>query len=308
MSAITRIGRVVSPRHRRWKRLLDSCTIDPDALSAPLESPGPRDVMICGHSRSGTALVTAALWQPPAMVTVMEPWDSFRLPPSELFRSFRTELATTGRLARGRLDIDALERQRAVRWQRDGEQSFDVLFDDRTTVAIKMPAFWRYLDLLPETRFIVCLRDPLEVISSFGRVGGRLAEGLDYDIPFNRAMNETLRDSTNDSLRRRIAMFDYVGERLIPHLGRSDVHVVRYENWSTDPEGQMKALSAFLDVELGSVRVDIRESETPPADPRTAAVVAEQCHTATALGYDPSRWFHRIDGTSASSVGEGHGQ
>ena len=90
-------------------------------------------------------------------------------------------------------------------------------------------------------------------------------------------------------------MFDYVGERLVPHLGRSNVHVVRYENWSADPEGQMAALSAFLGVELGPLRVDIRESETPPADPRTAAIVAEHCHTATALGYDPSRWFDRIE-------------
>ena len=32
VNAVTRLGRMVSPRHRRWQRLLDSCTIDPDAL------------------------------------------------------------------------------------------------------------------------------------------------------------------------------------------------------------------------------------------------------------------------------------
>lgn len=308
MSRVARLGRVVSPRHRRWRRLLSSCTIDPDSLPRPLTPLGPRDVIICGHSRSGTALVTAALWQPPTMVTVMEPWDSYRLRPADLFESFRAELAATGTLTRGRLDVDALERSRSVRWQRDGERSFPVSFDDDTTLAIKMPAFWRYLDLLPETRFVVCLRDPLEVISSYERVGGRLAEGLDYHIPFNRAMNEALTESTDDALIRRIAMFDYVGERLVPHLGRSNVHVVRYENWSADPDGQMEALSAFLGVELEALRVDIRNSETPVADPRTAALVAELCRTARTLGYDPGRWLDRAAGTSTSSGGEGRGQ
>lgn len=304
MSAITRLERLVSPRHRRWQRLLDSCAIDPDELSRPLESPGPRDVMICGHSRSGTALVTAALWQPPAMVTVMEPWDAFRLGPADLFRSFRREMIQTGTLARGRLDVDALERERVVRWQRDGEQAFAVSIDDETTLAIKVPAFWRYLDLLPETRFIVCLRDPLEVISSYERVGGRLAEGLDYDIAFNRAMNNALLDSSGDVARRRVAMFDYVGERLIPHLGRPNVHVVRYENWAADADSQLSALSSFLGVELGPLPIDIRESETPAADRQTAAIVAEQCHTANALGYDPGEWFDRADGASSGVVGE----
>ena len=36
-----RMARRVSPRHREWQRLLDSCVIDPDALPKPIESPGP---------------------------------------------------------------------------------------------------------------------------------------------------------------------------------------------------------------------------------------------------------------------------
>ncbi len=293
---IPRLPRRLSPRHRRWQQLLASCSIDPDALPAPIEEPGSSDVMICGHSRSGTALVTAALWQPPSVVTVMEPWDAFRLAPADLFRSLRTEMATTGQISCGRLDVAALEEEGAVRWQRDGERAVDVTYGEDTVVVAKMPVFWRYLDRLPETRFIVCVRNPIEVISSYARVGGRLAEGLDYDIPFNSKMNQSLLAQTDDALLRQIAMFDYVADRLIPHLTRSNVHVVRYEDWATDALGQMATLGEFLGVELGPLRVSIRSGETPEPDAETAALIAQNCRTAGALGYDLNGWVHDASG------------
>jgi len=63
-------ARRLSPRHRRWRRLLDSLTLDPDHLPRPVEAPGTRDFVICGCPRTGTALLTAMLFQPPRVVTV----------------------------------------------------------------------------------------------------------------------------------------------------------------------------------------------------------------------------------------------
>ena len=81
---------------------------------------------MCGSPRSGTALLVAMLFQPPEVVTVMEPWDALRLPPRDLFESLRAELATTGKLRRGRLDVAALQSAGAVSWLREGEAAYPV--------------------------------------------------------------------------------------------------------------------------------------------------------------------------------------
>jgi hypothetical protein len=184
-----------SPRHRRWRQLLTSCDLDLDGLTRPLEAPGKRDFLICGPPRTGTALATAQLFQPPDVVTVMEPWDAMRIPAVELLRS---ELATISVLQRGRLDVQALRSGGEVAWVRDGEQANPVDYSDDTLVGVRFPAFRRYLDLLPNTRYIDCLRHAVDVISSFRRTGGRLAEGLEYDIAFHRAMNTELTEATDD--------------------------------------------------------------------------------------------------------------
>ena len=86
---------------------------------------------------------------------------------------------------------------------------------------MKFPAFWRYLDLLPDTRFLVCLRNAVEVVRSYAHTGGRLQQGLDYDVPFNREMNEHLLAQTDDLAVRRVLLYDYIHQRMLPHLHRS---------------------------------------------------------------------------------------
>lgn len=272
-----------------WEALRPTLSIDPDRLADPLEAPGPNDVLICGSSRSGTTLMTAMVFQPPVAVGVMEPWDALRLAPAELFRSLRDELRS-GVLRRGHLDVAGLRAEGAVLTRTDAEPEVPVSLAADYVLAVKCPAFWRYLDRLPKTRFIVCLRDPYEVIASFAHSPGRLAEGLDYEVPFNEAMNHELSQATDDLARRRVMLYDYVNHRLLPHLDRPEVFVVRFERWFSEPATLLAELGAFLSTDLSRPLARIRPrrdqaAQPAPADERQASLVREHCRTAESLGY-----------------------
>lgn len=276
---------LVSPRYWRWKRFLSNLTLDPDALPRPVEAPGERDFIICGCPRTGTTLVAAMLHQPPTCLTVMEPWDGMRSPPAELFRTIREEIDERGVLSRGKLDFDALSADGEVRWQREGVQPTRVATLDGYSLGVKWPAFWRYLDLLPDTRFVVCLRHPVEVIGSFRRVGGRLGLGLEYDIAFNRRMNEELATIQDVSIRQ-VRMYDHINRRILDHLERPNVLAVRYERWFTEPDVVLEELSAFLDVDVTRPSAVIRKPEAATTvDDRDLAAIRQHCSTAEPLGY-----------------------
>ncbi len=275
--------RLVSPRHRRWHQILTSCTLDLGPLPAVLPAPGADNVIICGSPRTGTALLTAQLHQPPLSVGVMEPWDVLRLAPQELFTSLRAELAQ-GRLARGRLNFDALEERGAVVWCSDGEMPHPVAYRPDSVVAVKYPGMWRYLDRLPTTKFIVCLRNPVDTITSFRTTGGRLLDGLQYEVPFEAELNAQLQRDYADPARRRVALYDTINEAVLPHLSRPEVFVVRYERWFTDPDVMMAELGAFLGRDLGPGPARITAARPQP-DTDEAAYIRRTCNTAEALGY-----------------------
>lgn len=208
-----------------------------------------------------------------------------RLPPADLFASLRPEIES-GVLRRGKLDVAALERDGDVRWLREGQGAIEVSAESGFLLGVKWPAFWRYLDLLPDARFIVCLRHPVEVIASFKQTGGRLAEGLDYDIAFNRSMNERLRNTTGSPMLRRVLLFEYVHTRIVPHLNRANVLALRYERWFTERPRVLEEISEFLDEDLTAPRVRVR----PPSgkhrlSPDEMSLIREHCSSAEALGY-----------------------
>jgi hypothetical protein len=276
---------LVSPRYRRWRRFLSELSLDPDRLAQPVEPPSGRDFIICGCPRTGTSLLSAVLYQPPVAVTVMEPWDGMRLPPSELFASLRREIETTGRIARGKLDVGALSADGEVRWRKEGTTPEAVSVEDGYLLGVKWPAFWRYIDLLPTTRFLVCLRHPLEVIASFKKVGGRLSQGLEYDTAFNRRMNDELL-TTRDVALRRIRFFDSVHSHVIPHLSRPNVLPVRFERWFSEPDRVLAEISAFLEADLTTLSPVIkRPGPIHGLDEAERDLIRRHCRTAERLGY-----------------------
>jgi Sulfotransferase family len=275
----------LSPRRRRWERFLRELPLDPSELDSPLAQPGHDDFIICGCPRTGTTVLAAALFQPPRVVTCMEPWDGMRLPPAELFASLRDEVETTGKLTRGRLDLHELCRSGRVRWCKEGEAAADVSVESSWLLGVKWPGYWRYLGSLPRTRFIVCLRDPYDVIASFKAIGGRVGEGLQYDTRFNRDMNRELQEATSDPALRRVLLFEYVHQRLLPHLNRPEVLVVRYERWFDDRTALLEEISRFLGHPVSAKHVEIRRPESDGLSRRERDLIARRCTTAAQLGY-----------------------
>jgi hypothetical protein len=279
------VRRLLSPDHRRWRRFTETLTLHPERLPLPLEAPGPNDFLICGSPRTGTSLLCAALFQPPRCITVMEPWDGMRLSPADLFRSLREEMEETGHLRRGKLDVTTLHRDGGVRWCTEGACVVPVRCPDDCLVGIKWPAFWRYLELLPAMKFVVCLRHPFEVVASYRKAGGSLAEGFDYDIPFNRAMNAELRASTADEAIRRIRLYDFINARMLPFLERPNVLAVRYERWFTEPEAVLGELGEFLGTDLRGNRARIQPPRQEDQPREEIQLIRAHCTTAEQLGY-----------------------
>lgn len=113
----------------------------------------------------------------------------------------------------------------------------------------------RLLRFDPDTRFVVALRNPIEMIHSFH---ARLVYLLDEDEPdFERAwaLQETrsrgqrlptrCRDATSLQYRAMASLGSQL-ERLIRQVGRERVHVVVFDDVTADPVKVYRALLEFL--------------------------------------------------------------
>lgn len=270
----------------RWRRLLASCKLSLDNLEAPLDRPSNSDFIIAGCPRSGTSLLAATLFSPPNVAVSMEPWDGLRLLPHDLFSSLRAEIDETGTLSRGRLDIEVMRSTRRVEWTRDSASATPISMSDNYHLGVKWPTFWQYLELLPTTKFLITIRHPVDVLASFERVGGRLGDGLDYDVPFNARMNSWLQQTSRDPFVRRALMYEYIYRRISPHLVRDNVLAVHYEEWFTDPDALKQRIARFLGLESVPSPIEVRKPPALNHPPQLTELVSKTCLVADELGYD----------------------
>jgi hypothetical protein len=276
----------VSPRHRRWYGFLREFDLDPSAMDRTVAEPGSRGFIMCGSPRSGTTMLCAALFQPPRIITYNEPWDGVRIAPKPLFDSLRQEIEA-GSVARGRLDLPHLLERGEVRWTLDGEIPYAVSVDEDYMVGVKWPTFWQYLPLLHNTKFLVTVRHPFETISSYKKKGGAVADGLDYDVAFNRGLNEWLSKRTSDPDLRRILLYEHINQEIIRTVSEANALVVHYDRWFDDIEGLRKEIGDFLDVEVNFDHLSVRRSGRDVAlSDREIALIREHCESASKWGYD----------------------
>jgi hypothetical protein len=122
-------------------------------------------------------------------------------------------------------------------------------------------------------------------LASFRRAGRTsLAEGTDYDTPFNRAMNTALRSAHRDHAVRQVKLYDFINARVLDHRDSPNVLIVRHERWLADPGAQRQEIAAFLGVPLHTGLIRLRDTRQPIA-PSIRELVNKHCSTAQALGY-----------------------
>ncbi len=274
----------------REQRELANSSLELHAARAQLGAAGAsqQNVILCGCPRSGTSLLAAALFQPPEMVTVMEPWIGLRETPLALFASLRKELES-GRLPSTRLDLRALSARGHVAWN-EGDQAHRVDSGPRSLLGVKWPCYWQLLGASTAWKFIVCVRDPAAVVSSMGRQKGRLRLGLDYDVPFNRGLNQRLLLAHEEDERRRIAHFDEVYGHALEYAEDRNVLFARYERSFEAPTTLLEEISSFLDRDLTRTHVRVQGAPEPVLAKHgsTAAEIRAMSRTSARLGYHTS--------------------
>jgi len=136
----------------------------------------------------------------------------------------------------------------------------------------------------------VCVRAPDEVVRSSKEKRGRLIMGYDYRVAFNREMNDELRRAARTTAERRVLMYEYINSRLLGHLDRPNVYVLRYERWFQDRERVIRELSSFLDIPLGPGHARIRASDSRTSLSRAEVrMLRQHSSAARALGYPVTR-------------------
>jgi len=127
--------------------------------------------------------------------------------------------------------------------------------DGSTTYLYSTRAVPEILRAVPEARFIVCLRNPVDLLVSYHRTQ---LVALNEDEPdFGRAWRRSLtgRVPDTDPLDPKLLDYPRVGrlgeavDRLMSTVPREQVHFIAFDALSDEPEGVWCSLASFVGIE-----------------------------------------------------------
>ena len=215
--------------------------------------------VLTGMPRSGTTYLAAVLHNPPAVVTISEAGGQWK----QLMKAY-------GRTPRV-FDVFSDYRERILRGERvhtlegtagfEGKQRIDTWSQKKTQRKIKADHDFKlgmknpevFLELLPlfreaGTRCVITARHPVSVINSWvKKVEKRLSKGGTIEGTFANGQCITYDSPSEDSVLRRIDLYNHFAGLMTDHLEDANVMLIRYEDWFTDKE-QLARVCRFLGV------------------------------------------------------------
>lgn len=126
----------------------------------------------------------------------------------------------------------------------------------------------RIADTVPEARFLVSLRDPVERVFSEYLMNRR--NGV-VEVSFGALVDRELAEGPADNHDTHLArgLYAQALERFHEAFGEDHVHLLLLEDLKEDPLGVLESIAAFLDVDPGPMAdVDYGTQHNPYREPR----------------------------------------
>lgn len=297
-------------REPAWRPIAKACRVSRVTVrstAAPRSAVTGGAGLITGIPRSGTSLLCRLLDDLPGQVVLNEPAEIFpaldRAPRPwgmpVLYRDWRRRILARepieNKVVAGRIVDDTAVTDVRTPYVADVEGDDFVLWTKNTLAySARLP---QLADVMPAAAVAACVRHPFDTIASWIGTFPHLRDADVDRFPLGGPADSLLteqqrRDLTAigacaDPPRRRALLWRHLAEMLLAR--RRDLHIVRYEDLTADPSGQ---LARILGPDFRPSTADLLPTLTPRSrrDILSAAdieAIADACiEPAAALGYD----------------------
>lgn len=155
---------------------------------------------------------------------------------------------------RAHYGFDTVESYEAL-YSSSEAQAADIRGDGSTTYLYSTTAVTDILHLVPEARFVVCLRNPVDLLISYHRT--QLVALNESEPDFGRSWRRSLAGKVPDTDPLDPKLLDYprvgrLGEavdRLLATVRADRVHYIVFDDLSTEPAAVWRSLASFASIE-----------------------------------------------------------